>query len=67
MSFIAANELTPFYPANDAYVRSLSEKAAVLARDDSARLNRPQDIDRIARLALYDTIIYCGAPPPSPR
>lgn len=53
-------ELTNFYPPHDPYVRELCEKAAILSRDETATLNRPQDIVSIAKLALYDTIIYCG-------
>lgn len=55
-------DLSDFYPEHDPYVRELCEKAATLAmaRDETATLNRPQDIVCLTKLALYDTIIYCG-------
>lgn len=55
-------DLGRFYPeaANDPYLRKLCEKGAQIAKDETATLNRPEDIIDMIRLALYDVVIYCG-------
>lgn len=52
--------LEAFYKADDPYVRGLCEKGAALAKDPTATLKSREDIVDMTRLALYDTVIYCG-------
>lgn len=55
-------DLGSFYPPGDPYLAELSTKAAALRLDKnkSLTLNREEDVVDLAKLALYDTVIYCG-------
>lgn len=53
-------ELDDFYPADDPYLRGLCKRAAARTRAETPTLNTPEDVIDMAKLALYDTVIYCG-------
>lgn len=61
--FIGHMGLDDFYPANDPYVRELCKRAAALVDDITATLNTPEEVADLTKLALYDTVIYCGMRP----
>lgn len=58
--FIDSMELGGFYPAHHPYLLELSNKAATLAKNPNVRLNRREDILDLTKLALFDTVLYCG-------
>ncbi|KAI1743222.1 hypothetical protein F4680DRAFT_409544 [Xylaria scruposa] len=51
--------LDNFFPPGDPYVQQVAEKAAELKDDPSNLLNSPAQIDALAKLALYQPILYC--------
>lgn len=53
-------DLGGFYTPEDPRILELSRKAAALALDPTATLNTPADLAGLTKLALYDTIVYCG-------
>lgn len=52
--------LEKFFPPGDPYVDQVAEKAAQLKDDPKNLLNSPAQIDALAKLALYQPILYCG-------
>lgn len=55
-------DLKRLYPlgAGDPFLKGLSKRAAELSRDKNVQLNKPQDIVDLAKVCLYDTVIFCG-------
>lgn len=53
-------DLGRFYTTGDARLLELSRKAAALAMDKLATLNKPEDLAALTNLALFDTVVYCG-------
>lgn len=53
-------DLGIFYTTDDPRLRELSHRAAAPALDKSATLNTPEDLAGLTKLALYDTVVYCG-------
>ncbi|KAJ8108355.1 hypothetical protein ONZ43_g6451 [Nemania bipapillata] len=51
--------LEKFFPPGDPYVDQVAEKAAQLKDDPNNLLNSPAQIDALAKLALYQPILYC--------
>ncbi|KAI1155492.1 hypothetical protein F4825DRAFT_40046 [Nemania diffusa] len=51
--------LEKFFPPGDPYVDQVAEKAAQLKDDPKNLLNSPAQIDALAKLALYQPILYC--------
>ncbi|KAE8147149.1 ankyrin repeat-containing domain protein [Aspergillus avenaceus] len=51
--------LEDFYPPGDSYVDQVASKAAKLKKDPNATLNSSDDICNLARVALYQPILYC--------
>ncbi|KAI0099183.1 hypothetical protein GGR51DRAFT_565000 [Nemania sp. FL0031] len=51
--------LEKFFPPGDPYVQQVAEKAAGLKNDPNNRLNSPAQIDALAKLALYQPVLYC--------
>ncbi|KAI0444393.1 hypothetical protein F4803DRAFT_549198 [Xylaria telfairii] len=51
--------LEKFFPPGDPYVQQVAEKAAGLKDDPNNLLNSPAQIDALAKLALYQPILYC--------
>ncbi|KAK5630436.1 hypothetical protein RRF57_006151 [Xylaria bambusicola] len=52
--------LERFFPPGDPYVQQVAEKAAELKNDPNNLLNSPAQIDALAKLALYQPVLYCG-------
>ncbi|KAI0483520.1 hypothetical protein F4859DRAFT_401396 [Xylaria cf. heliscus] len=48
-----------FFPPGDPYIQQVADKAFELKNDPSNLLNEPRQIDHLAKLALYQPIIYC--------
>ncbi|KAI0466686.1 hypothetical protein F4859DRAFT_296887 [Xylaria cf. heliscus] len=51
--------LETFFPPGNPYVDQVAEKAAELKDDPGNPLNSPAQIDALAKLALYQPILYC--------
>ncbi|KAI1120168.1 hypothetical protein F5Y10DRAFT_137757 [Nemania abortiva] len=51
--------LDKFFPPNDPYIKEVAEKAAQLRGDPKNLLNSPAQIDALAKLALYQPVLYC--------
>ncbi|KAI1827258.1 hypothetical protein F4861DRAFT_529321 [Xylaria intraflava] len=51
--------LERFFPAGDPYIQQVAEKAFKLKNDPSNLLNSPAQVDGLAKLALYQPILYC--------
>ncbi|KAI1121979.1 hypothetical protein F5Y10DRAFT_83801 [Nemania abortiva] len=52
--------LDRFYPPGDPYPQQVAEKAFQLKNDPKNLLNEPRQVDGLAKLALYQPILYCG-------
>lgn len=52
--------LERFFPPGDPYVQQVADKAAELKNDPNNLLNTPAQLDALAKLALYQPILYCG-------
>lgn len=52
--------LDKFFSPDDPYVKDIAKKAAQLKDDPNNLLNSPTQIDGLAKLALYQPILYCG-------
>lgn len=46
--------------ANKELLQLMSKRAAALSRDTNAILREPKDIVDMAKVGLYDTVIFCG-------
>ncbi|KAI2634929.1 hypothetical protein GGS26DRAFT_581648 [Hypomontagnella submonticulosa] len=51
--------LDKFFSPDDPYVKDIAKKAAQLKDDPNNLLNSPTQIDGLAKLALYQPILYC--------
>ncbi|KAI0538894.1 hypothetical protein GGR58DRAFT_273946 [Xylaria digitata] len=58
-NMVARGGLERFFPPGDPYVQQVAEKAAGLKKDPKNLLNSPAQIDALAKLALYQPILYC--------
>lgn len=52
--------LDRFFPPGDPYLQQVADKAFALKNDPKNLLNTPRQIDHLAKLALYQPILYCG-------
>lgn len=55
-----------FYPPGDPYPQQVADKAFALKNDPTNLLNQPRQVDAMAKLALYQPILYCGTCQRSP-
>lgn len=55
-------DLGGFYTADDPRLLELSRRATALSMDKTATLNTPKDLAGLIKLALFDTVVYCGMP-----
>ncbi|KAI0870919.1 hypothetical protein GGS24DRAFT_85898 [Hypoxylon argillaceum] len=51
--------LERFYPPGDPYPQQVADKAFQLKNDPKNLLNEPRQVDGLAKLALYQPILYC--------
>ncbi|GAP91254.1 putative ankyrin repeat protein [Rosellinia necatrix] len=51
--------LERFFPPGDPYLQQVAEKAFKLKNDPKNLLNKPKQVDGLAKLALYQPILYC--------
>ncbi|KAI0437456.1 hypothetical protein F4803DRAFT_538859 [Xylaria telfairii] len=51
--------LDRFFPPGDPYLQQVADKAFALKNDPKNLLNTPRQIDHLAKLALYQPILYC--------
>ncbi|TGJ84332.1 hypothetical protein E0Z10_g4427 [Xylaria hypoxylon] len=58
-SMVARGGLEKFFPPGNPYVQQVAEKAAELRNDPNNLLNSPAQIDALAKLALYQPVLYC--------
>ncbi|RWA09111.1 hypothetical protein EKO27_g5996 [Xylaria grammica] len=58
-NMVARGGLEKFFPPGDPYVKQVAEKAAELKDDPNNLLNSPAQIDALAKLALYQPVVYC--------
>ncbi|KAI1290965.1 hypothetical protein F5Y03DRAFT_377759 [Xylaria venustula] len=58
-NMVARGGLEKFFPPGDPYVQQVAEKAAELRNDPNNLLNSPAQIDALAKLALYQPVLYC--------
>ncbi|KAI0509081.1 hypothetical protein F5B22DRAFT_618402 [Xylaria bambusicola] len=58
-NMVARGGLERFFPPGDPYVQQVADKAAELKNDPNNLLNSPAQIDALAKLALYQPILYC--------
>ena len=57
---MTSGNLEKFFPPGDSYLDEVAEKAAGLKKDPNNILNDPNQIQGLATLALYQTVLYCG-------
>ncbi|KAI3334058.1 hypothetical protein F4824DRAFT_469660 [Ustulina deusta] len=58
-NMVARGGLERFFPPGDPYVQQVADKAAELKNDPNNLLNTPAQLDALAKLALYQPILYC--------
>ncbi|KAG8816477.1 hypothetical protein FRC17_000323 [Serendipita sp. 399] len=58
-AYVRKTGLDTFFPPGDRFLYDLCEKAAALRDDRTTRLGRPENIQRLTFLAMYQTVIYC--------
>jgi len=51
--------LEKFFPKSSGLLQTIAVKAAALQKSDPTGLGSPENVNRLTRLALYRTIIYC--------
>ncbi|KAI0419457.1 hypothetical protein F5X98DRAFT_335177 [Xylaria grammica] len=51
--------LERFFPSDDPYLQQVADKAFQLKNDPKNLLNSPRQVDGLAKLALYQPILYC--------
>ncbi|KAI3318744.1 hypothetical protein HD806DRAFT_301457 [Xylariaceae sp. AK1471] len=51
--------LDRFFPPGDPYIKQVADKAFELKNDPNNLLNSPAQVDGLAKLALYQPILYC--------
>ncbi|KAI1478177.1 hypothetical protein K445DRAFT_311478 [Daldinia sp. EC12] len=51
--------LEKFFPPNDPYINDVAKKAFQLKNDPKNNLNSPAQVDGLAKLALYQPVLYC--------
>ncbi|KAK6952423.1 hypothetical protein Daesc_006960 [Daldinia eschscholtzii] len=51
--------LEKFFPPNDPYLNDVAKKAFQLKNDPKNKLNSPAQVDGLAKLALYQPVLYC--------
>ncbi|KAF2964872.1 hypothetical protein GQX73_g8707 [Xylaria multiplex] len=51
--------LERFFPPGDPYLQQVADKAFQLKNDPKNHLNTPRQVDGLAKLALYQPILYC--------
>lgn len=57
--FLKETQMNDFFAEDDDFLDQVAEKAVKLKTDPSTLLKRPDDIKNLARLALYQPVIYC--------
>ncbi|KAJ3520113.1 hypothetical protein NM688_g9208 [Phlebia brevispora] len=57
--FSAESTLHGIISSNEQFFQIVAEKAATLAGDPSTSLGSPENISRLTRLALYQSVFYC--------
>ncbi|KAI1377222.1 hypothetical protein F4677DRAFT_444446 [Hypoxylon crocopeplum] len=58
-NMVARGGLEKFFPPGDPYVKDVAKRAAELLNDPDNLLNSPAQIDMLAKLALYQPVLYC--------
>jgi hypothetical protein len=57
---VSSGGLDKFFPPGDTYLDDVAKKAAELKDDPNNLLNQPSQLQGLANLALYQTVLYCG-------
>ncbi|KAI3322799.1 hypothetical protein HD806DRAFT_114893 [Xylariaceae sp. AK1471] len=57
-NMIKRGGLEQIFPPGDPYVKEVADKAAELKNDPNNKLNSPAQIDALAKLALYQPVLY---------
>ncbi len=63
-NIIQDSGLDDFFAPGDPHVREIAEKAAVLRKDVANPLSSPPMIMKLARVALYQPVLYIGISAP---
>jgi hypothetical protein len=58
-NFVKNTGLERFFAKKPAFLQALAEKASVLRDDPTTDLGKPENIQRLTSLALYQLVIYC--------
>ncbi|KAH6849642.1 ankyrin repeat protein [Chaetomium sp. MPI-CAGE-AT-0009] len=56
---VKSGGLERFFPPGDQYLEDVAKRAAELKKDPTNLLNDPSQIQGLADLALYQTVLYC--------
>lgn len=57
--YVADTKMNDFFQ-DDTFLNKVAEKAVKLKTDPSTSLKRLDDIKDLTRLALFQSVIYCG-------
>ena len=59
-SYVAKNGLDKFFPPGNKYIDEVATKAVALKDDPSNPLSEVDEIQDLAKLAMYQPVLYCG-------
>ncbi|THU77784.1 hypothetical protein K435DRAFT_973836 [Dendrothele bispora CBS 962.96] len=57
--FLDENDLTRFFKPGDPFLENLAQKAVALSKDADSIYSNPDNVKRLTRLSLYQSVIYC--------
>jgi hypothetical protein len=57
--YVKETKLTKFFRPGDPFLQTVAEKATKLREDPNTDLGKPENMERLTRLALYQPVIYC--------
>ncbi|KAF2795304.1 hypothetical protein K505DRAFT_240148 [Melanomma pulvis-pyrius CBS 109.77] len=57
--WLVESNLGKFFQSDDGYLNTVAKKAMELKEDKSTFLSEPENLEKLVKLSLYKTIIYC--------
>lgn len=58
--YIVDKKLGRFFKPDDDFLQQVAQNAMALRHDTSTPLSKPENVERLVKLALYKPILYCG-------
>ncbi|PCH33955.1 hypothetical protein WOLCODRAFT_160480 [Wolfiporia cocos MD-104 SS10] len=58
-NYVKTSGLEKFFAPGDTFLQTLAERATILRNDRTTTLGQPGNIERLTRLSLYQSVVYC--------